>query len=335
MSKRMQRRAFIAGLGGAALAPISARAQQPGRMRRIAFLMNTMGSDDETQRRFAAFRRGLNALGWIEGRNIQIETRFAAGNIERVQTYARELVRMAPDILVTNGTPSTAAFKRETSAIPIVFAVITDPVGDGFVASLARPGGNITGFSAFDSEMGGKWVELLKEVAPGVKRAALLFNPRTAPGGGTGLMRPFFDAAARALAVELIPMAVENTAAIERSLAAHAAQPNAGLIAMPDGFVLVNSALVVRLANQLRLPAVYPFRLFAADGGLMSYGVDSADLNQRAASYVDRILKGANPADLPIQTPTKFELVINLKTAKALGIEVPLILQQRADEVIE
>jgi putative ABC transport system substrate-binding protein len=304
-------------------------------MRQIAFLMNANEADGETRRRLAAFRKGLNELGWIEGKNIRIETRWGGGNPERVRAYARELVQSAPDVLVTNGTPSTAALKHETSSIPIVFAVITDPVGDGFAASLSRPGGNITGFSAYDSEMGGKWVQLLKEIAPGVTRAALLFNPRTAPGGGTALMRPFYDTAARTLAVELMPMPVLETDAIEGSLASHAAQPNAGLIAMPDGFVLVNSALVIRLANELRLPAIYPFRFFAADGGLMSYGVDTADLNYRAASYVDRILKGANPADLPIQTPTKFELVLNLKTAKALGLKVPESFLLRADEVIE
>ena len=301
----MKRREFITLIGGAAaLGPLAARAQQPERMRQIAFLMNTDEADGETQRRLSAFRKGLHELGWIEGKNIRIETRWGGGSPERVRAYAKELVQSAPDVLVTNGTPSTAALQRETSSIPIVFAVITDPVSDGFAASLSRPGGNITGFSAYDSEMGGKWMELLKEVAPGVTRATLLFNPRTAPGGGTGLMRPFFDAAARTLAVELVPMPILDPAGIERSLASHAAQPNAGLIAMPDGFVIVNSALVIRVANELRLPAIYPFRFFAANGGLMSYGVDTADLNHRAASYVDRVLKGANPADLPIHRPS-------------------------------
>jgi putative ABC transport system substrate-binding protein len=304
-------------------------------VRQIAFLMNTNEADGESQRRLAAFRKGLGELGWIEGTNIRIDTRWGGGNPEQVQAYAKELVASAPDVLVTNGTPSTAALKRETSSIPIVFAVITDPVGDGFAASLSRPGGNITGFGAYDSEMGGKWVQLLKEVAPNITRAALLFNPRTAPGGGTGLMRPFYDTAARTLAVELVPMPILELGRLEPSLASFGAQPNSGLIAMPDGFVVVNSAAVIRLANELRLPAIYPFRFFAANGGLMSYGVDSADLNQRAASYVDRILKGANPSELPIQTPTKFELVLNLKTAKAIGLEVPPMLLARADEVIE
>lgn len=331
----MKRREFMALVGGAAaLAPRAARAQQPEPMRQIAVLMGTAEADGDSRRRIAAFRGGLNALGWTEGRNIRIEARWGAGNPDRIRAYARELVQLAPEVILTNGTPSTAALKRETSSIPIVFAVITDPIGDGFVASLPRPGGNITGFTAFDSEIGGKWMELLREVAPGVTRAGLLFNPRTVPGGGTTLMRPFFDAAARAMAVESVPMPVESVAAIERSLTAHA-RPGAGLVAMPDGFLLVNSALVVRLANELRLPTVYPFRLFAAIGGLMSYGVDTADLNLRAASYVDRILKGASPATLPVQTPTKFELVVNLKTAKALGLNVPLALLGRADDVIE
>jgi putative ABC transport system substrate-binding protein len=322
-------------LAGVAALPLAARAQQSERLRTIAVLLNANETDPEIQRRFAAFRRGLNALGWIEGKNIKIETRWGVGDADRVQRHARDLVALAPDILFSNGTPATAALMRATKSIPIVFAIVADPVSDGFVTSLSRPGGNITGFSSFDSEFGGKWVELLKEVAPDLKRVALLFNPKTAPGGGKGLMRPFFDAGAKKLAVESTPMPVESVAELERSLRAHAAQPNSGLIAMPDGFLLVNVALVVRLANELRLPAVYPFRYFAANGGLLSYGVDSADLNLRAASYIDRILKGANPADLPIQTPTKFDMTINLKTAKLLGLAIPLPLQAAADHVFE
>ena len=240
-------------------------------------------------------------------------------------------------ILVTNGTPSTAAFKRETSSIPIVFAVVSDPVTDGFVASLARPGGNITGFSAFDSEMGGKWMELLKEIVPRITRAVLLFNPRTAPGGGTGLMRPFFDAAARALSVDLVPVPVESVADIERSLPVQAAQPNTGFIAMPDGFLVANSALVVRLANELRLPAIYPFRFFATDGGLISYGVDSADLNQRAASYVDRILKGAKPAELPIAGADQVrtgDQPEDRQGARPRGAADPAAARRRGDRII-
>ncbi len=316
-----------------ALLPRAARAQSD-RVRVIGMLMNAEAADPEIQRRAAGLREGLNALGWVEGKNLRIEARWGAGDADRVQALAKELVLLAPEVIVTNGTPSTAALKRATSSIPIVFAIVTDPVGDGFVASLSRPAGNITGFSSFDSDIGGKWAELLKEIAPGVTRAALLFNPRTVPGGGTGLMRPVFDAAARKLAIEPQAMPVQSAADIERSLKSYAGA-GAGLVVMPDGFLLVNTALIVKLASELRLPTVYPFRQFVGRGGLISYGIDSTDLNRRAATYVDRVLKGANPADLPVQTPTKFELAINLKTAKALGITIPLPLQAAADDVIE
>jgi len=331
----MQRREFITLAGGAAaLAPFAVRAQQPERVRVIGMLMNAEPTDPEIQRRVTGLREGLKALGWIEGKNLYIEARWGAGDADGVRTYARELVQLAPEVIFTNGTPSTAAVKRETSSIPVVFAIVADPVGDGFVASLSRPAGNITGFSSFDSDIGGKWAELLKEIAPGVTRAALLFNPRTVPGGGTGLMRPVFDAAARKLGVTPQAMPVGSAVDIERSLAAYAGAA-AGLVVMPDGFLLVNTELVIRLANELRLPTVYPFRQFVGRGGLISYGVDSVDLNRRAATYLDRVLRGANPADLPIQTPTKFELAINLKTAKALGLTIPLPLQAAADEVVE
>jgi putative ABC transport system substrate-binding protein len=332
----MKRREFIAGLSSsAALTPLAALAQQADPMRRVAILMGTSEHDGETQRRIAAFRKGLHALGWVEGKNIRIEARWGGGNLDRIRAHARDIVQSKPNVVLTNGTPSTAALQRETSTIPVVFAVITDPVGDGFVASLSRPGGNITGFSAFDSEVSGKWMEFLKEMAPTVARTGILFNPRTVPGGGTRLMRPFLDAAARSMATEPVPIPVENASEIEPALAAHAARSRAGLIAMPDGFLFVNSALIVRLTNELKLPTVYPFRHFATIGGLMSYGVDTNDLNLRAATYVDRILKGAKPAELPVQTPVKFELVINLATAKTMGLTVPLSLQSRADEVIE
>ena len=330
----MRRRQFIALAGAAALAPFAARAQSE-RVRTVGILLNADEKEVDAQRRLAAFRRGMNALGWVEGKNFRTEMRWGRGDRDLVQSLAQDLVRVPSEVILTNGTPSTVALQRETSSIPIVFAQVTDPVGEGLVTSLNRPGGNITGFSAYDSEMGGKWMELLKEIAPGVTRAALLFNPRTAPGGGTKLIWPHLETAARAMSVEPVSMPVASATDIERSLRSHASGPGAGLVVMPDGFMFLNSARVVELANELRIPAIYPFRLFATIGGLMTYGVDGADLNLRAASYVDRILKGEKPSDLPVQAPTKYETVLNLKTAKALGLTVPAALQVGADEVIE
>lgn len=329
----MMRRQFILG-GTAALVPLAARAQQPDRVKLVATLLGTAETDPESQRRIAAFRDGLKALGWIEGKTIRIESRWGGGSPERIRQFARELVDLKPDVIMTNGTPSAAAIKAATSTIPVVFAVITDPIGDGFVSSMARPGGNMTGFAAFESEIGGKWVDVLRDVSPRLTRIGLLFNPRTVPGGGTSLMRPFFDAAARGMGAEPMPLPVADAADIERALTGLAG-PGAGLVAMPDGFLFSHGPLVVKLSNDLRLPAVYPFRHFAELGGLIAYGVDTTDLNRRAAAYVDRILNGNIPADLPVQTPTKVELVLNLKTAKATGIDIPLSLQSRADRVIE
>jgi putative ABC transport system substrate-binding protein len=330
----VKRRQFIAG-GAAALMPLTASsAPSPDRPKLVATLLGTAETDPESQRRIGAFREGLKALGWIEGKNVRLEMRWGAGNPDRMRAYARELVALKPQVILTNGSPGATAIKAATSTIPVVFAVITDPIGDGFVSSLARPGGNMTGFTAFDSEIGGKWVDILRDVSPNLKRIGLIFNPRTVPGGGTGMQRPFFDAAARGMGAEPIPLPVTSAADIERSLNG-LAQADTGLVTMPDGFMLTHSAMLVRLVNQLRIPAVYPFRHFVGLGGLVSYGVDSADLNRRAAEYVDRILNGAAPADLPVQTPTKVELVLNLKTAKALNIDIPLSLQTRADEVIE
>jgi putative ABC transport system substrate-binding protein len=332
---RMRRREFLLAVGGTAAWPLVARAQQRERVRRVAILMYTEEADPDTRRRVAAFRRGLNALGWIEGRNIEIEFRSGRGSAEAVRSHAGDLARSGAEVILTNGTPATTAIKRTTWSIPVVFAMVTDPVGDGLVERLSRPGQNVTGFSAFESEIGGKWIELLREAVPGVERAALLFNPRTVPGGGTRLMRPHFDAAARALGIEPVPMPVESPGDIERALNAHALRGQAGLVGMPDGFLFVNGERVIRLASDLRLPTIFPFRHFAELGALMTYGVDPGDLNLRAASYVDRILRGERPADLPVQAPTQYELVINLKTAKAFGLEIPPTMLARADEVIE
>ena len=330
----MRRRDFIALLGcGAALAlPHVARAQD--RMRRIGVLMAYPEGDAEAQARVAAFRDGLQKLGWTEGRNIRIDTRWATpGDAEARQRFAKELVALQPDLIFSLNTPTTAALVQQTRTIPIVFAVVVDPVGSGFVASLPRPGGNVTGFTLMEPTMAGKWLELLKEIAPRVNRVAFLFNPATAPYAEYYL-NPF-RAAAASFAVEAIAAPVHDTSELESVVAAQAREPNGGLIAMPDSFMTAHRAEITSLAARYRLPAVYAYRYFTEVGGLLSYGSDQLDDYRRAATYVDRILKGAKPSELPVQAPVKFELTINLKTAKALGLDVPLQLQQRADEVIE
>jgi putative tryptophan/tyrosine transport system substrate-binding protein len=330
----MKRREFILTLGGAAAAwPLGARAQQGERVRRIGILQGLAESDPEAQARTVAFRQALEALGWTEGRNIRIDYRFAGGDPARVQTYATELVKAAPDLIVGHSTPVAAALKQATRTIPIVLVAVNDPLGQGFVASLARPGGNITGFAFVEFTMVGKWLELLKEIAPGVRRVALIFNPLTAPYYPVYLRE--LGAAPARLAAELAAAPVRDEAEIEAAIAAIAREPAGALIAAPDPFTNAHRALIMALAERHRLPAVYAFREFVSEGGLMSYGPDTIDIARRSASYVDRIFKGAAPAELPVQQPTKFELAINLKTAKALGLDVPLLLQQRADEVIE
>jgi putative tryptophan/tyrosine transport system substrate-binding protein len=332
----MKRRQFITLLGGVAAAwPLAVRAQQPERVRRIGVLVPGGENDPEYQARMAAFNDALRRHGWIVGANLRIDYRWAAGDPGRMNAYAGDLLQLAPDVIFTNGTGATSALQRQTRGIPIVFAVVSDPIGDGFVRSLAQPGGNITGFSTFDPEIGGKWLELLKEISPATTRVGLLFNPKIAPGGGSFFLRPFFDAAARSFAVESISMPVQDTTAIEAAIVGLSTKPNSALVVMPDSFTIAHREVIIGFANRHRLPAVYPFRVFGAGGGLMVYGVDVIDLNRRAATYVDLILKGEKPTDLPVQQPTKFEFVINLKTAKALGIEVPPTLLARADEVIE
>jgi ABC-type uncharacterized transport system substrate-binding protein len=329
------RRDFITLLGGAAAAwPVAARAQQPERMRRIGVLMGHAESDSEAQAHIAAFRDGLQKLGWTDGRNTWIDTRWATpGDAESMQRFAKELVALQPDLILSNTTPTTTALLRQTRTIPIVFAIVGDPIGSGFVASFPRPGGNVTGFNVSEPTQAGKWVELLKEIAPRVARVAMLFNPASATYAEYWL-NPF-KAAAASFAVEAIAAPVHDKSDLESVIAAHAREPNSGLIAMPDSFTDAHRLEITSLAARYRLPAIYPYRFFAEVGGLLSYGVDQTDNFRRAATYVDRILRGAKPSELPVQAPVKFELVINRKTAQALGLAVPPTLLARADEVIE
>jgi putative ABC transport system substrate-binding protein len=330
----MRRREFVTLLGGvAAGCPRIARAQQVDRVRRIGVLMGYDESDREGQANFAAFREGLQKLGWTEGRDILIDIRWAAADADLMHRFAKELVALQPDLILTQNTPTTAATLQQTRTIPIIFANVSDPIGSSFVASFSRPGGNVTGFTDIEATIAGKWLELLKEVAPRTTRAAFLFNPATAPFAEYFLS--YFKAVAGAFAMEAIIAPVRDTSEIESVIAAQARVPNSGLIVMPEAFMNIHRAEVISLAALYRLPAVYPRRFFAELGGLLSYGNDQSDNFRRTAAYVDRILKGSRPAELPVEQPTKFDLVINLKTAKALGISVPAGLLARADEVIE
>jgi putative ABC transport system substrate-binding protein len=330
----VNRRELIALLGGATAWPLAARGQQPNGMRRIGVLMAHAESDPEFKAYVAAFRAGLEKLGWTEGRNIRIDFRWGAlDDAEARERSAKELIALQPDLILTQNTPPTASMLKQTRTIPVVFVIVADPVGSGFVESLARPGANATGFTIMEPTIAGKWLELLKEIAPRISRAAFLFNPATTPFRDIYLSP--FKAAAASLAVEAIAAPVHDTPELESVIAAHAREPNGSLIVMPDGFLNVHRAEIVSLAARYRLPTVYPWRFFAELGGLLSYGSVQGDMFRIAATYVDRILKGEKPSALPVQAPTKYELVINLKTAKALGIEVPLFFQQRADEVIE
>ena len=329
----MRRREFIAGLVGAAW-PVLVLAQQSDRVRRVGVLMAHAESDPEFKAYVAAFRAGLEKLGWTEGRNIQLDFRWGAlDDAELRQRSAIELIALKPDLIVTQNTPPTASMLQQTHTIPVVFVVVADPVGSSFVKSLARPGGNATGFTIMEPTITGKWLELLKEIAPRVNRAAFLFNPATTPYANIYL-NPF-KAAAASLGLEAVVATVHDTAELDAVIAAQAREPNGGLVVMPDGFLNVHRAEVILLAARNGLPVVYPWRFFAEQGGLLSYGSEQRGLFRIAANYVDRILKGEKPADLPVQAPTEYELVINLKTAKALGLTVPPTLLDRADKLIE
>jgi ABC-type uncharacterized transport system substrate-binding protein len=334
MASHIARRRFLATLGGAAAWPLAARAQERERMRRIGVLMGFAESDSEAQAYITAFQNGLQKLGWTEGRNVQIDTRWATpADADSMQRFAKELVALQPDLILSNTTPTTAALLQHTRSIPIVFAMVVDPVGTGFVASFPRPGGNVTGFVVTEGSLGGKWLELLKEIAPRVTRVATPFNPATAPYAEIYLNA--LKAASASFGVEMIAAPVRERSELESVIAEQARESNGGLIVIPDSFTDAHRAEIISLVARYRVPAIYFYRFFAVLGGLLSYGVDLIDNFPRAATYADRILKGEKPADLPVQAPTKYVLTINLKTAKALGLEVPWILQQRADEVIE
>jgi putative ABC transport system substrate-binding protein len=328
----------MAVLGGAAVPSISWRsaacAQDGGEPRRVGVLSSLGESDPESRSMAASFHRALQEAGWIDGRNVRIEHRWAAGSVERLEAFAKELVGWRANVIVAHTTPSVIALRKETATIPIVFAQISDPIGAGFIANVARPGGNITGFSNFEASIGSKWIELLKETAPGMMRGAILFNPETAPYVGRYYQGPF-EAAARSFGVQPSASPVRSDVEIASALAALQGEPPGGLIVMPDTFNIVHRQQIIELAARHRVPAIYPYGFAVREGGLISYGVDPVDLFRRAAGYVDRVLKGAKAAELPMQAPVKFELLINLKTANALALKIPQTLLATADDVIE
>jgi putative tryptophan/tyrosine transport system substrate-binding protein len=330
----MRRREFITLLSGVAVGrPLGADAQQGDRIRRLGILMAGAESDPHYQADVAVFREGLQKLGWVDGQNIRIEVRWAGFNAETMRQYAKELIALQPDLILSNDTPTTATLLQQTRTVPIVFATVADPVGSGFVASFARPGGNATGFAVYEASLGGKWLELLKETVPNVSRAVVIFNPATAPFADNQLKS--INDAATSFGVEVSVAHVHDVSELETVVATQAREPNSGLIVLNEDFMIAHRVEIISLAARYRLPAVYPFRFFAELGGLISYGVDLNDNFRRAVPYADRVLRGAKPSELPVQAPVKFELVINLKTAKAISIDIPLQLKQRADEVIE
>jgi putative ABC transport system substrate-binding protein len=328
----MKRREFVTLVGGAAAWPLAAHAQQTSAMKRMAVLMGIGEDDPEAKARLTAFREGLEKLGWKEGHNVRIDYRYAAGELDRIKSYSAEIVRMSPDVILANSGPALAALREETRTIPIVFAQVADPVASGLVDSLAYPGGNITGFTQFEPSVGEKWLETLKEIAPGMTRAAVLGNSQN-PNWSASIAA--IRRVAPSLSVVLTPVDVTDVSGIEVEIKSFANEANGGLVVLTDINNTVNRDIIIAMALRYRLPAIYPYRFWVESGGLISYGIDNLDLYRRAASYVDRIFKGSNPADLPVQTPNKFQLAINLRTAKALGLEVPPTLLARADEVIE
>jgi putative ABC transport system substrate-binding protein len=332
MAINIARRKFVAALSGAVAWPLTARAQQADRMRRVGVLNGSSVDDTQGQADVAAFLQGLQQLGWTEGRNVHIETRWGGGNPADLRKYAAELVALAPDVILAGGAASVGPLIEATRTVPIVFAIVPDPVGAGYVESLARPGGNATGFMMFEYNLSGKWLELLKEIAPSMTRAAILRDTSIAAGIGQFAI---IQSVAPSVGVDVTPIDLRDATEIERAVAAFAQSANGGLIVTASPLSAVHRDLIIALAARYKLPAVYDNRLFVAAGGLISYGPNFPDQYRRAAGYVDRILKGAKPADLPVQVPTKYELIINLKTAKALGLTVPQSILARADDVIE
>jgi putative ABC transport system substrate-binding protein len=328
----MKRRTFIAGLGIAAAWPVVARAQQGDRMRRIGVLMPFDENDPLYKPRVFAFTQALADLGWTDGRNVRVDLRWGGDDINRIGALARELVGLQPDIILTSTTPATVAVQRETRTIPIVFSGVTEPIASGIVARLDRPGGNVTGFAAVEASLGGKWLELLSEIAPGLKRAAIMFTPDINP---LSTYMPSFETGARSLKVVPITVPVHSDAEIEAAINALGREPGSGLVALSGAFLLAHRTPIISAAARNNVPAIFNVSAWARDGGLLSYGVDVVDIFRRAASYVDRILRGAKPDELPVQFPTKFEMIVNLKTAKALGLTVPQSILLSADEVIQ
>jgi putative tryptophan/tyrosine transport system substrate-binding protein len=329
----MRRREFIAGLGSAATWSTVARAQQPSRMRTLALLSGGLENDQNNRGWLSAFDAALQGLNWTEGQNIRIERRYAPSDFNRMREYAKELIDLKPDLVLVTNTPSAMAILEVTHQIPVLFVNVTDPVGSGIVSSLSNPGGNATGFTNFEFSMGGKWLQILKEVAPDIKRTAIIFNPEVAPFS-EGYIRTF-RAGAESLDVDAILAPIHNVDQLERLLIAQTREPGGSIIIMPDAFTVPNRNLIIDFAVRDRLPSIYPHRIFALAGGLISYGPDIEDLYRRAAAYADRLLRGAISSRLPVQQPNKFELVINSKTAKAIGLTIPDLLLARADEVIE